>query len=130
VPAAPERAFDAWLTADELAAWWWPHIRDTTYTIDARPGGSYAIRSAAAGIGVEGEVVSIDRPRALRLTWRWLDDGVAQVEEPVTVAFEADGDGTRVVVAHALDELAAEGDGIRQGWESVLERLAEHVADP
>ena len=125
VAAPPEAVFDAWLTADALARWWWPHIPDTTYAIDARPGGAYAIRSAAAGIGVEGEVVAIDRPQELQLTWRWLNDGIAQVEEPVVVAFAAEDDGTLVVVTHELDDLAGEGDGIRQGWESVLGRLAK-----
>ena len=128
VEATPDRVFDAWLTADALAAWWWPHIGDTTYAIDARPDGSYAIRSEAAGIGVEGEVVAIDRPRELRLTWRWLNDGVAQVQEPVTITFVPEEGGTRVVVDHVLDDLAGEGDGIREGWESVLGRLATYAA--
>lgn len=128
VEATPDRVFDAWLTADALAAWWWPHIGDTTYAIDARPDGSYAIRSEAAGIGVEGEVVAIDRPRELRLTWRWLNDGVAQVQEPVTITFVPEDGGTRVVVDHVLDDLAGEGDGIREGWESVLGRLATYAA--
>lgn len=129
VDAPPDRVFDAWLSAQALATWWWPHIPDTTYAMDARPGGSYAIRSEAAGIGVEGEVVSIDRSRQLRLTWRWLTDGVAQVEEPVIVAFEPEGVGTRVVVTHTLDDLAGDGDGIRQGWESVLARLSAYAAE-
>jgi uncharacterized protein YndB with AHSA1/START domain len=128
VDATAEHAMNAWLTPEALAAWWWPHITDTTYDMDARPGGSYAIRSEAAGIGVEGEVVSIDRPRDLRLTWRWLNEGVAQVEEPVIVTFDPHGGGTRVVVTHTLHDLAAEGDGIREGWESVLGRLAAHLA--
>lgn len=127
VDATPERVFDAWLTADALAAWWWPHLADTTYAIDARPGASYAIRSEAAGIGVEGEVVAVERPHELQLTWRWLNDGVAQVEEPVTIAFVPEDGGTRVVVEHTLDDLAGEGDGIREGWESVLGRLATHA---
>jgi uncharacterized protein YndB with AHSA1/START domain len=128
VAASPERAFAAFTSADELARWWWPHIPDTTYAFDARPGGSYAIRSAAAGIGVEGEVVRLDPPRALELTWRWLDDGKPEPQEPVTITFEPDGDGARVIVDHRLDDSSDSGDGIREGWESVLGRLRELLA--
>jgi uncharacterized protein YndB with AHSA1/START domain len=128
VAATVDRVMDAWLDPEALATWWWPHIPDTTYAFDARPGGAYAIRSDAAGIGVEGEVVAIDRPRQLRLTWRWLTDGVAEAEEPVTIRFEPADGGTRVVVEHVLDDLAGDGDGIREGWESVLARLSAYAA--
>ena len=128
VAASPERAFAAFTSADELARWWWPHIPDTTYAFDARPGGSYAIRSAAAGIGVEGEVVGLNPPRSLELTWRWLDDGKPEPQEPVTITFEPDGDGARVIVDHRLDDSSDSGDGIREGWESVLGRLRELLA--
>jgi len=128
VAASPERAFAAFTSADELARWWWPHIPDTTYAFDARPGGSYAIRSAAAGIGVKGEVVRLDPPRTLELTWRWLEDGKPEPQEPVTITFEPDGDGARVIVDHRLDDSSDSGDGIREGWESVLGRLRELLA--
>jgi uncharacterized protein YndB with AHSA1/START domain len=128
VAASPERAFAAFTSADELARWWWPHIPDTTYAFEARPGGSYAIRSATAGIGVEGEVVRLDPPRSLELTWRWLDDGKPEPQEPVTITFEPDGDGARVIVGHRLDDSSDSGDGIREGWVSVLGRLRELLA--
>ena len=128
VAASPERAFAAFTSADELARWWWPHIPDTTYAFDARPGGSYAIRSATAGIGVEGEVVGLNPPRSLELTWRWLDDGKPEPQEPVTITFELDGDGVRVIVGHRLDDSSDSGDGIRDGWVSVLGRLRELLA--
>ena len=119
-----QEVFAEWTTAESLARWWWPHIPDTTYRIDARAGGSYAIRSAAAGIGVEGDVVEIDEPHRLSLTWRWLNEGAPEPEEPVELTFAEDGDGTLVTVRHELDEASDQGDGIRQGWESVLDRLA------
>jgi len=129
VPASPDRVFAAFTSTEDLARWWWPHIPDTTYRIDPRPGGSYAIRSVAAGIGVEGDVVRLDPPRSLQLTWRWLNDGVAEPEEPVLVTFELDGNATRVTVDHLLAEASESGDGIREGWESVLGRLRELFAE-
>ena len=125
VDARPELVFAAFTSADELARWWWPHIPDTTYAFDAHPGGAYAIRSEAAGIGVEGAVVRLDPPRRLDITWRWLNDGVPEREEPVTITLESDGDGTLVTVDHLLDDANDSGDSIREGWESVLGRLRE-----
>lgn len=124
VDAPPDDVFAAWTTAESLARWWWPHIADTAYAMDARAGGSYAIRSAVAGIGVEGEVVQVEPPHRLRLTWRWLNDGVPEPEEPVEVVLAADGDATVVTVRHELHLGSDQGDEIRQGWESVLGRLA------
>ena len=60
VPGAPEEVYAAWTSADKVARWWWPHIPDTRYEIDARAGGGYHIESEAAGIGVEGEFLSLD----------------------------------------------------------------------
>jgi uncharacterized protein YndB with AHSA1/START domain len=125
VPRSMDDAFGAWISADQLARWWWPHIGDTIYRFEARAGGTYDIRSEAAGIGVMGEVVEVDAPHLLRLTWRWLNDGVPEAEEPVDVTFAPDGDGTLVTVRHLLDDTADQGVGIQQGWESVLGRLAE-----
>jgi uncharacterized protein YndB with AHSA1/START domain len=124
VPAPPDAVFARWTTSDALSGWWWPHIGDTTYRIDAVAGGSYEIRSEAAGIGVTGDVVEVAPPSRLRLTWRWLNDGIPEPEEPVEVTFEPDGEGTLVTVQHVLDDTADQGDGIQQGWESVLGRLA------
>ena len=73
---------------------------------------------------MEGDVVEIDEPHRLSLTWRWLNEGAPEPEEPVELTFAEDGDGTLVTVRHELDEASDQGDGIRQGWESVLDRLA------
>jgi hypothetical protein len=36
--------------------------------------------------------------------------------------------GDPIVVEHVLDDLAGDGDGIREGWESVLARLSAYAA--
>ena len=106
-----------------LAQWWWPHLPDTTYDVDARPGGRYLIDSATAGIGVQGELVSLDEPHELVLTWQWRHAGTPGPVDRVRVAFEERDAGTLVRVTH---EMAGdqEHDGYRQGWTDVLERLA------
>ena len=124
VLAPADRVYAAWVSAETLARWWWPHITDTTYEVDASVGGHYDIRSTSAGIGVQGEFTSLDPPREIGMTWRWMTDGVSEVEEPVVVTLEPEDGGTRVRVRHDLDDIAGSGDGIREGWTAVLDRLA------
>jgi uncharacterized protein YndB with AHSA1/START domain len=124
MPGPLEQIYAAWTSATEMARWWWPHIADARYRIDPRPGGSYRMESEAAGIAVEGEYVSLDPPREIVMTWRWLSDGVGDVEETVRIEFRPNDEGTAVTVIHELDEVAGDGDGLRLGWADVLARLA------
>lgn len=129
VPAPPARVYAAFNSADALARWWWPHIPDTTYEIDARVGGRYEIRSEAAGIGARGAFLELDEPNLIRMTWVWLTDGAGEdLGDRVTVSFIRGEGGTRVVLTHDLPEAAGQGDDIRQGWVDVLARLPGVVA--
>lgn len=123
VPAPPRAVFTAWTTPRLLARWWWPHLPDTTYRIEARTGASFAIESLMAGIGVEGEYVVFDEPRALEMTWRWLNDGVSKVEETVSVDFRPSEGGTEVALVHELGPGAGDGANQLQGWRDVMARL-------
>ena len=124
VAAAPGAVWPLWTTAAGLQRWWWPHLPDTTYEVDARPLGRYRIDSAAAGIGVQGELVSLDQPRELVLAWQWLHGGTPGPVDRVRVSFDEVLTGTRVRVSH---EMAGdqEHDGYRLGWSDVLGRLAK-----
>ena len=125
VPADPSRVYAAWTSADGLALWWWPHIPDTIYEVDARVGGRYEIRSHAAGIGARGKFLELNVPHLIRMTWNWMNDGVSVVEEEVRVAFAPAPDGTLVTLTHELSPIAGDGEDLRQGWHDVLARLAE-----
>jgi len=125
VPAPPERAYQAWVDPDRLAAWWWPHLPDTTYEFDARPGGTYRIDSPTARIGVEGTFREVEPPRRLLYTWLWSGgEGEEDVpEDLVEVTFQPDGTGTLVTVRHTSVEDITKG-GAKQGWGEVIDRLA------
>jgi uncharacterized protein YndB with AHSA1/START domain len=123
VPADAAAVYAAWTDADRLARWWWPHLPDTRYVLDAREGGGYLIETDAAGIGIRGEFVELDPPRLIRFTWTWLNRGVPVVEEPVSVTFQPQRDGTLVTVTHELADLPDHAENIRIGWEDVLGRL-------
>lgn len=118
VRASAEAVWEAWTGAAGWARWWWPHWPDTEYAVDAHPGGRYLARSVEGSAGVEGEVVSLDPPHALELTWRWDGEGV---EDRVRVELTGQDGGTLVTVRHPT---AGGGDAYRQGWELVLGNLA------
>lgn len=125
VPEEPGPVFASWVSAEGLATWWWPHIPDTRYRFDTHAGGSYEILSEAAGIGVRGEVLEIEEPSMIRLTWRWINDGVEEAEDRVHVTFTPRVGETLVTVRHQPASTTGEPDDTRQGWEDVLARLAE-----
>lgn len=116
-------AFEAWTNAERLAHWWWPHLPDTTYEIDARDGGGYRIWSEAIGIGAHGDYTVLDHPTRLGFTWVWDGEG-GHPPEPVTVTIEPDGDGSTITVVHDCGADPAGVADLRQGWTDVLGRLA------
>ena len=124
VPASPGRVFELWTNASRLARWWWPQLPGTTYVVDARVGGSYAIASPVIGATVRGDYSEVEPPRRLVFTWNWEDDdGPAVGEDTVAVDFEPEHGATLVTVAHT-SQAHAPDDGTEQGWNDVLERLA------
>lgn len=124
VSAPPADVFEAFTSPERLALWWWPHIEDTRYEVDARAGGSFRIVSRAAGIATAGEFLELDPSERIVMTWNWENDGVSEVPEVVRVKLEPSGTGTLVSVTHEVDEVAGDAESQRQGWESVLGRLA------
>ncbi len=122
--ATPQQVYTALTTTDGLAQWWWPHIADTTYSVDARLGGAYDIRSIVAGIGVRGEFTALEPFSRLGFTWNWMNDGISEVEEKVDVVLEVSEDGTILKIAHHLAPEAGDGSDLRQGWSDVLARFA------
>ena len=130
VAASPDRVFDAWTDVDQLAAWWWPQLADTTYDVDAQVGGPFRIHSSTIGATVTGIYTEVDPPRRLSFTWRWQDDDEpeAAVADTVIVTFEPQAAGTVVTVAHTSTAHVPEG-GAGQGWSDVLDRLVGLCAE-
>jgi uncharacterized protein YndB with AHSA1/START domain len=72
---------------------------------------------------IRGDYLVIEPPDLLRFNWA---GGDGPAEEIVTVTFQAEGDGTRVQVAHTrvMSEEAVESH--TTGWKSCLDGLAAH----
>lgn len=128
VAVPPQAAYEAWVDSAKLATWWWPHLADTTYAVDAREGGTLAIDSPTAGIGVRAEFLTVEPDSLLRFTWVWVNEGEAAVEateevDVIEVRFTPVATGTEVTVEHTSEE-HVEGGGAQQGWNDVLDRYA------
>jgi len=124
LPASPERVFDLFTQADQLALWFCEDAQS-----DLRPGG--AIR--AGWVDEEGETwtrsgrwVELDRPFVASL--EWFDEGSEVQAFRIAIAPHAQG-CTLTVLSPALpprDAVPADVllDAVRQGWEHTLEALA------
>jgi len=139
---APQaRVFKAWTDPKELATWWGPHGFTTPVcNVDARPGGAlYLEMRGPEGSGFEGPYpmwgtfVEIDEPR--RIVFRAvLKNGDGEIFLETLDSVTLDGvDGTTkltldVRVKTAGPEAAAPLEGMPEGWNQSLERLAAFVA--
>jgi uncharacterized protein YndB with AHSA1/START domain len=129
VPAAPERVWTAWTTADGLAGWWWTFLEGTTFDVDARVGGTYRIDSPNAGIGVHGEYLSLDAPRQFTATWIWVDAGTDGDLERISVTFEEHPSGTKLTILHEGPWTTSEPmEAYEKGWNDTLASLDQAFA--
>ena len=108
---------------------------------ELRPGGAYRaygspemVAAGAPDVVVEGQVLAVDRPRRLVLTWRALFDPNLAGEPPTRVTWESDeateGGVTKLTLTHELEgapgTAAIVGGGVPNmggGWPYVLSDL-------
>lgn len=124
LPADRDRVWHAWTTVEGLSTWWWSHLPGTTYDVDRRVGGAYRIEAVGAGFGVAGEVLEVEEPGRLVVSWTWLDDGVPGDVERVELAFTSVPDGTRLDLRHSGPWTTPQpGEDYRTGWTQTLDSL-------
>ncbi|HET6939976.1 MAG TPA: SRPBCC domain-containing protein [Nocardioides sp.] len=114
---APDRVY-AYFTDPELLARWFCPNPDlpTTAELDVRPGGRWRVEMGDWVVG--GSYLEVAPPTRLVFTFDWEHDD----DEPTTVTVEisAEGDATRMVLAH--EESGPDG-GHEEGWMLTLARL-------
>src|SRR5256885_6212738 len=98
----PERAFDFWVDPALLVRWMGDRAQ-----VAPIPGSPWRLEYGNRWVAA-GEIVEVDRPRRLVLTWGWekgepgsIPPGASRVE----VTFEPEGSGTRLRLRHS--ELSA-----------------------
>ena len=115
------RVWDAWTRDDEVARWYCPNpALDTRARLDVRRGGTHEVDMGPAFAlrGVYSDVVDGER-----LAHTWAFDGGHETH--VEVRFATAPGGTAIVVTHDGFEDDDERDGIEQGWQVTLGRLAD-----
>src|SRR5262245_39132582 len=129
IAVPPERVFRA-LASEELTRWWGSAdtYRVTRYVGDLRVGGAWRSEGVGADgkpFSAEGEFLEVDPPRKLVQTWRPDWDGGATTT--VTYRLEPSATGTRLTLRHEGFTGRPEScQGHSDGWERVLEWLADH----
>jgi uncharacterized protein YndB with AHSA1/START domain len=143
--APPELVFKAWTQPQHLMRWWAPKGFTTGHcTVDLRPGGvfHYSMRSPEGqeiwGIGVYREIVEPERivytdsfadaaGNPVPPSYYGLSTG-HPLESLVTVTFAGHEGKTTLTLRHNIPTSAEEREGTVQGWNEMLDRLAEDLA--
>ena len=120
LPVPPAVAWTYWTDPERIVRW-----MGSRATLEARPGGTVRVEYGNGAVML-GEVVELDPPRRLVLTWGWEDPAeiVRPGESRVEVTFEGTAGGTLVRVRH-LGLPESEGAGHAEGWDYFLGRLGE-----
>jgi uncharacterized protein YndB with AHSA1/START domain len=97
-PVLPERVFAAWADRDTKARWFANSSPD--YQLDLRPGGTEHHAAILDGKRITWESLYRDVVPDARIVYTSVlaEDGVVATVSLTTVEFEADGDGTRLIL--------------------------------
>jgi uncharacterized protein YndB with AHSA1/START domain len=122
LPVDRERLWQAW--TDELATWIWPPSFETDVQLDLAPGTEWHLVSTPRDLAVRGQVVEVDPPHRLVLTWQWDGD---EVVTSVTVGLHEREGGTEVLLVHEGHTDAQQVTDHDAGWNDCLDRLEQHL---
>lgn len=128
------RVFDVWRTAEHLRNWFFPReFRVVEIDIDFRSEGDWSVTIQSPKgndypmLGKYREIVDGERI-VFTQAWREENDQLSP-ETTITVTFSDDGDGCEVVFRQEPFESAERRDSHEDGWDGVLEKLAEYLAN-
>ncbi len=137
--ATPERAFQAWTTAEHIQQWMRPEpgMEIPLASMDLRVGGRFRIQMKKpdgeffTAVGVFREVKP---PERLVYTWDWEKDGSgAEFGEAegkpslITVEFLKRGERTELVLTHSRFASVESRDNHAHGWSRGVESFAKFV---
>lgn len=127
--AAPvDRIWRAWTDPAQVARWWGPEgVHCEGVEIDLRVGGALTIGNRlpdGAVVWIRGVFEVVEPGARLVYTWQM---GASPSVERVTVRFEAEGEGTRLVIVHERLADEASRDGHEAGWLGCLDGLQRLV---
>jgi uncharacterized protein YndB with AHSA1/START domain len=136
--ASPEQMFKAWTEERHVRRWWGPDgFTNPVCEVDARPGGSIWIHmrgSDGAIYRMTGVFQEISKPSMLVFTLKtFAGRDVEPLMEGITmVRFSPYGSRTKLAltarVFRARPDASIAMDGMDQGWNEQLDRLADHLS--
>ena len=134
IRAPREKVFDAFTSQAALAAWHCPRgYKVAEVSTDARAGGRYRIAMQArdgSSHAAGGVYRELRWPEFLSYTWAWENGPMpADLSTLVEVSLLDKDGGTELQMRHSGLPSAAARDSHGQGWQSVLNRLNDHL-DP
>ncbi len=133
ISAPIDQVFQAWLEPEHMKQWMSP---SDEYTIpvaqsDPQVGGKYKIVMKHPKHGEHtavGEYKQIQKPNKLVYTWKWLDDGMGELETLVAITLKQVDGKTELKLLH--QNFVDDPDAQRhlEGWTGCLSRLQAHLA--
>ena len=73
--------------------------------------------------------MEVERPRLIRFSFAWLENGQRGPETEIKVVFNPEGSGTRLVFEQIGFADATTRDGHIQGWQECLDRFVSTGLD-
>jgi uncharacterized protein YndB with AHSA1/START domain len=137
--ATPERAFQAWTSAEHIQQWMTPEPGMTVpfAKMDLRVGGKFRIQMKQADgefFTAAGVFKEVKPPERLVYTWDWEKDGsgteFGEVEgKPslITVEFVKRGKLTELVLMHSRIATVESRDNHARGWSKIAESFGKFV---
>ena len=122
IRTTPEKLWDALTTPEFTKDYWF----GMSFTSDWRKGSSWKLTFPDGRVADGGEVVEVDRPRRLILSWRneWNDAMKAEGYTRATFEIEALGKTVKLTVTHEIDRDGSKFiEGISVGWPKILASL-------
>lgn len=122
IRTTPEKLWDALTKPEFTRTYWcecWP---DSTW----EKGASWKLMIPDGRVGDSGEIVEIDKPRKLVVTWRneFRPELHTEGYSRCTYELEAQGDMTKLIVKHEIDvEKSKLIEAVSGGWPAILSSL-------
>ena len=123
IAASPQDVWDALTKPEQTKQYFYGSIFETTWD----PGSAILGRAEDGSRNfVEGEVLEVDPPRRLSMTWNslWDESTKGEPASRVTWELEPSGEGTKVTLVHdRLEASPKTAAGVSEGWQTVLDGL-------
>jgi len=122
IRTTPEKLFEALTQPEFTRAYWGGVTHDTTW----KPGSPWALKLPDGTIADSGEIVEIDPPRRLVVSWRHHLSPELNAEgvSRCTIELEPAGDSVRLTVVHSIAKRDSKLlQAVSTGWPAILSGL-------